>query len=244
MRRFAGSCRRTTASLLAAATTLLVLAVAAPAQASDCAYADAMPGEAAPADLAQATLCLLNGERAAAGLGALTASSPLTTTAERYAEYMVSDEHFAHQDESGHNVVSRVLETDPTLADRWLVIGENLGWGTYSLATPSAMVDGWMASPSHRANILDERYDEIGIGIAEGAPVPDRTNGLTYTTVFGKVAPASPASPAKPRESGPRNSTARHTRPAACKRVKRARTRSARARAKRRCAARRTARRA
>ena len=213
----------------------MLLSVASPAQASDCAFADAQPGEAAPADLAQATLCLLNGERATAGLGQLSASAPLTTTAERYAQYMVSDAHFAHQDESGHNVVTRVLETDPSLADRWLVIGENLGWGTYALATPRAMVDGWMASPSHRDNILDGRYDEIGIGIAEGAPVPDRTNGLTYTTVFGKVAPA-PAS--KPDKSTPRQSTARHTRPAACKRAKRARTRAARSRAKRQCAAR------
>ena len=228
MRPFAGSRRRTTASLLAAATALLVLAVAAPAQASDCAFADAQPGEATIAQLSDATLCLLNDERAAAGLSPVVSSPPLATTAQRYAEYMVSDAHFAHQDESGHNVVSRVLETDPSLADRWLVIGENLGWGTYTLATPRAMVQGWMASPSHRENILYTRFDEIGVGITEGAPVAGRTNALTYTTVFGKVAPPRPAETQRP--------TTRR-RPAACRRVKRARTRAARARAKRQCAA-------
>lgn len=221
MRTDVGPCRRTAASLVAAVMALAMLALAAPAQASGCAFADAQPGQAAPADLGAATICLLNERRAAAGLGALTASPRLATTAERYAQYMVSDEHFAHQDESGHNVVWRVMRDDPSLADRWLVLGENLGWGTYAMATPRSMVEGWMESPTHRDNILFPRYDEVGIGIADGAPVAGRTNALTYATVFGKVAPARTA----------------RKRPA-CRRARRARTRAARIRAKRTCAAR------
>ena len=38
--------------------------------------------------------------------------APLADTANKYAAYMVSDEHFAHQDEDGHDVVWRVLQTD------------------------------------------------------------------------------------------------------------------------------------
>ena len=191
MRAIVGGCRRTYASLVAACIAMLMLAVAAPAQAQaeGCAFADAQASEAAPADLAAATICLLNERRAAAGLAPLRASEPLTATADHYARYMVSEEHFAHRDESGHNVVSRVLEADPALADRWLVVGENLGWGTYGLATPRSMVEGWMNSPTHRDNILYPRYDEIGVGIVAGAPVPDRSEALTYTTVFGKLAP-------------------------------------------------------
>lgn len=230
MRTDVGPCRRTTASLVAALVALVAFAFAAPAQAADCAFADAGPGEASPADLSAATICLLNERRAAAGLGPLVANASLATTAERYAQYMVSDAHFAHQDESGHNVVWRVLNDDPTLADRWLVIGENLGWGTYTLATPRSMVEGWMESPSHRDNILYPNYDEIGVGIVAGAPVPDRSNALTYTTVFGKVAPTTTGS----------SSTATTTRRRpVCRRAKRARTRAARIRAKRVCAARR-----
>ena len=221
MRIDVGPCRRTAASLVAACVAFIALAVATPAQAADCPFADAQPGEAAPADLSAATICLLNERRAAAGLGPLTANGSLTTTAERYAQYMVSDEHFAHQDESGRNVVWRVMRSDPSLADRWLVIGENLGWGTYAMATPRSMVEGWMESPTHRDNILYARYDEIGVGIVPGAPVPDRSNALTYTTVFGKVAPAGTAATRRP----------------ACRRARRARTRAARIRAKRACAA-------
>jgi hypothetical protein len=103
---------------------------------------------------------------------------------------MVSDAHFAHLDESGHNVVDRVLSADPEMTNHWLVLGENLGWGTYGMATPRSMVEGWMNSPTHRDNILFPGYDEIGVGITPGAPVPGRDGALTYATVFGKVAPA------------------------------------------------------
>jgi uncharacterized protein YkwD len=193
MRHMVGGCRRTAASLLAACM-LALIASASPARADDCPFADSDAGSATIQQLSDATVCLLNQQRAAAGLGPLTASAPLGTTAQQYAEYMVSDAHFAHLDESGHNVVYRVLNTDPALANRWIVLGENLGWGTYDLATPRSMVQGWMNSPTHRDNILYPDFDEIGVGITPGAPVPGRDGALTYTTVFGKVAPARTSS--------------------------------------------------
>jgi uncharacterized protein YkwD len=193
MRADVGPCRRTFASLpaaLVAATALLI--AAAPARAAGCPNADAGAGEASQQALADATLCLINDEREAHGLHALSASTPLADTAFKYAAYMVSEEHFAHQDESGHNVVYRVLETDPSLDGRWDVIGENLGWGTLNMATPQAMVDGWMASPGHRANVLNAEYEEIGVGVADGAPVRGTVGALTYTTVFATIHPPPP----------------------------------------------------
>src|SRR4051794_17126709 len=105
MRSVVGPCRRTAASLLAACF-LGALALAAPAHAADCPFADSQVDSATTQQLSDATVCLLNEERAAAGLGPLSTSAPLATTAQHYAEYMVSDAHFAHQDESGHNVVT------------------------------------------------------------------------------------------------------------------------------------------
>jgi uncharacterized protein YkwD len=212
MRSVVGPCRRAAASFLAA-FLLGALALAAPAGAADCQFADAQADSATTQQLAEATVCLLNDQRAAAGLGSLTATGPLGTTAQHYAEYMVSDAHFAHRDESGHNVVSRVLSTDPTLADRWLVLGENLGWGTYGMATPRSMVQGWMNSPTHRDNILYRDFDEIGVGITPGAPLPDRENALTYATVFGKLAPPARAA-SRPRATRRARCPARHRRSA------------------------------
>jgi uncharacterized protein YkwD len=229
MRSVVGDCRRTTASLFAACI-LVALAVATPAHAADCPFADAQTGSATTQQLAGATVCLLNEQRAAAGLRPLSASAPLDTAAQRYAEYMVSDAHFAHEDESGHNVVYRVVSADPSLADRWVVLGENLGWGTFDLATPRSMVEGWMNSPTHRDNILYPDFAEIGVGITPGAPLDGRDGALTYTTVFGEQAPAHGAS-ARDRSSCIR---------AARKRARRAHTKAARVRAvraKRRCLA-------
>ena len=58
------------------------------------------------------------------------------------------------------------------------------------LATPTAIVAAWMASPDHRANILNRDFRDTGIGIV--AQVPSRyANGMlgaTYTQQFGVVA--------------------------------------------------------
>ena len=114
------------------------------------------------------------------------------------------------------------------------VLGENLGWGTYGLATPRSMVQGWMNSPTHRDNILYPGFDEIGVGITPGAPVAGADDALTYSTVFGKVAPSRPQTRTTPRPHS--TSCIRKVR----NQIRRAHTRSARvraARAKRRCLA-------
>ncbi|HWW62290.1 MAG TPA: CAP domain-containing protein, partial [Thermoanaerobaculia bacterium] len=48
------------------------------------------------------------------------------------------------------------------------VIGENLAVG---YRTSGTIVDGWMHSPGHRANILGSSFDEVGIAFADGSPV-------------------------------------------------------------------------
>ncbi len=45
-------------------------------------------------------------------------------------------------------------------------VGENIAWGTLWLATPKAIVAGWMASPGHRANILDATFKDTGVGVS------------------------------------------------------------------------------
>jgi uncharacterized protein YkwD len=47
--------------------------------------------------------------------------------------------------------------------------GENLAWGKGSFATPSAIVREWLASPTHRANLLRPGFDRIGIGALHGS---------------------------------------------------------------------------
>ena len=65
-------------------------------------------------------------------------------------------------------------------------LGEDIGWGTYDLGTPSAIVAAWMKSPPHRAIILSGRFREIGVGVAIGTPSNRTHTGAVYTLDVGR----------------------------------------------------------
>jgi uncharacterized protein YkwD len=139
-----------------------------------------------------ATLCLLNRIRAHDGLRALRLNPKLSHVARVHSSDMVRRGYFAHNSPNGRTPFQRILGTRyvPRNASWWL--GENIGWGSSSLADPAALVGMWMHSPPHRANILNGHFREIGIGIAVGTPVHGAhasrgggPAGATYTTDFG-----------------------------------------------------------
>ena len=178
-----------------------LVSAATPAGASateaNCANADATPHSASATDLAAATLCLVNAERESAGRTPLAAHETLTRTAQAYASEMVATQHFAHVGTHGDTVGDRVLSAGGSL-DPWLELGENLGWGTLSQATPRALVAGWMNSPSHRDNVLYATFNQVGVGIADGVPAAGEPEGLTYVAVFGQADTPTQASTPKP----------------------------------------------
>jgi uncharacterized protein YkwD len=153
-----------------------------------CDSADSLPGQVAQSDIRDAVLCLMNAQRTARGLKRLRAQPDLAEAANRFARQMVRDRFFDHESPGGSTMVSRIKATS-YLRDvlRW-TIGENLAWGTGTMATPRATVDAWMRSADHRANVLDRGFADVGIGIAAGAPAEldaDETGG-TYVTDFGR----------------------------------------------------------
>jgi uncharacterized protein YkwD len=153
-----------------------------------CSFAEALPGQAAPEDVRDATLCLMNAQRTARGLGHLRAQPALADVATRYARQMVRQRFFDHTSPGGSTMLSRIKST-AYLRDvvSWR-LGENLAWGTGALATPRATVQAWMRSADHRANLLDHGFADVGIGIAPGAPesLGDGAPGGTYVTDFGR----------------------------------------------------------
>ena len=97
------------------------------------------------------------------------------SAAEGHCAELVADDYFAHVSPSGETPVDRIKATGyiPNSTVGY-VIGENLAWGTYSLSTPQAIVEAWVASPGHLANILESRYTETGIGITPAVPAVAR----------------------------------------------------------------------
>ena len=152
-----------------------------------CRGADIMPSRANAAKVSRATLCLLNAERRAHGLKKLRTNGRLRHAATGYARFMVKRDFFAHEGPGGSTPLSRIRRTRYLHGARAWAIGENLAWGTGSFATPRSTVRAWMNSPGHRANILNGSFREIGIGIADGAPVSigAAAPGATYATDFG-----------------------------------------------------------
>ena len=181
---------RRLAPLLALLLCALLLApAAASARPGACSAAFVSVHRGTVKEAGLATLCLLNRARAEAGLRPLRLNGRLSYAARRHSHDMVARRYFAHDSLNGATPFQRMRATHyvPRDASWWL--GENIGWGAGSLASPAALVSAWMHSPMHRANILSPHFREIGIGIAVGAPTRAFAGqpGATYTTDFGSV---------------------------------------------------------
>ncbi len=169
--------------LLAAAASLAIPSIAAA-----CKGADTTPAARNVAKARSATLCLLNQQRRAHGLGRLRAHRMLQSVAQRYAGAMVRGGFFAHVSPTGSTLEQRIRRGTRYLAGALRYeIGENIAWGQGVRAKPRAIVAAWMASPGHRANILRPAFREVGVGIFPGAPVAGLTGSqaVTYTNEFG-----------------------------------------------------------
>lgn len=164
-------------------------AVAA-ALAAPCLNTQLVPEEGNIELVREAVLCLVNQERAQHGIAPLRLSHQLETAAEGHCGELIADDYFAHVSPTGETPVDRIRTTGYIPGPpAGYVIGENLAWGTYGLATPQAIVSAWIASPEHLANILEATYSETGIGIAPAVPsslAPGAT-GATYAQEFGAI---------------------------------------------------------
>lgn len=103
-----------------------------------------------------------NNERLARRLEPLTENKQLDVAALNKAKDMLARQYFAHESPLGKNASDLVEEQ----YYEYIAVGENLALGNFE--NDEILVTAWMNSPGHRANILSEKFDEIGIGIVEG----------------------------------------------------------------------------
>ncbi len=137
-----------------------------------------------------ATLCLINRERMVHGERALRPNKRLRRAAQAHSVSMAFGDYFEHDGPSGQTPLARLRDAGYISSSRvGYEVGENIAWGTLYLATPRAIVAAWMASPGHRANILDVRYRETGIGVSPHPPasLAHGQPGAIYTQDFGVI---------------------------------------------------------
>lgn len=120
---------------------------------------------------ADQVLILINQERASYGLEPLYTTTSLQTAAAVRAEECLQS--FSHTRPDGTSCFTILSEYNIS----YMLAGENIAYGQ---PTPQDVVNSWMASEGHRANILNADYDYIGVGTAS-----DNTMGWSNLFVGG-----------------------------------------------------------
>jgi uncharacterized protein YkwD len=128
-----------------------------------------VPSAGDGARIAQQILGLVNGARATgrrcgdrfyAAAGPLKLNPALAAAALAHSQEMARYEAFDHRGHDGSSPVTRVAHAG---YGSYLVVGENIAAGAM---TPAEVVQGWLASTAHCENIMDPRFEEIGIAFA------------------------------------------------------------------------------
>jgi uncharacterized protein YkwD len=179
--------RRALATFAAATGLAAIGASAAPAQAgvSACSSSTAstIPSTDTVRQVERTVLCLVNRERTSRGLKSLKSDGKLAKAADKHSSDMVDRRYFDHVSPGGGTMADRIKATGWISGARSYAFAENIAWGTGRLSSPKSIVEGWMNSAGHRANILNGRYTRLGVGVALGTP--RERDGATYTTNFG-----------------------------------------------------------
>jgi uncharacterized protein YkwD len=96
-------------------------------------------------------------------------------------------DYFEHVGPRGDTPSQRMRAAGYLSGAQGYEVGENIAFGTGWLATPRAIVAAWMGSPGHRANILNARFRDTGIGAFAHPPASfsGGQRGAIYTEDFG-----------------------------------------------------------
>ncbi|MFS8101016.1 CAP domain-containing protein [Lentzea alba] len=125
------------------------------------------PGNKTPE---QAVLALVNDARAAKGCRALVIDDRITTAAQAHSTDMATNNYFSHDSKDGREFDERMRDAGYPNPG-----GENIAKG---YRTPEQVMEGWMTSSGHRANIENCSFTTMGVGLD--------TRGFLWTQNFGR----------------------------------------------------------
>jgi uncharacterized protein YkwD len=124
----------------------------------------------------------LNQVRRAHHLVPFALDPSLGAAAREHSQDMLENGFFAHDSSDGEPFWKRIQAFYPQSPSGYWSVGENLYW-TSGPATASGSVEAWMASPGHRANILDPAWRQIGIATASSPDAPGAFANLGVTVI-------------------------------------------------------------
>jgi uncharacterized protein YkwD len=121
-----------------------------------------------------ALLRVMNSARAAHGLQPLRLDERLVRTSRSHSRTMLRAQTLFHGAFTAR--IRRAGVHAPT-------VGENLAWGSGGLSAARVIVDMWLASPAHRANLLRPGFRTVGVGAVRGS-FDGYAGALVVTTDF------------------------------------------------------------
>jgi uncharacterized protein YkwD len=133
------------------------------------------------ADIANAIYAQINSERAENGLGALSRSGQLNSSAHGHNVAMANTGQFSHQVTGEASLGPRITAT----GYHWTWAGENIAWGSYASVAFGQSLESQMYNeppnqPNHRANILSTSAHSVGVDV-----ITDGTGKMWITCDFG-----------------------------------------------------------
>lgn len=120
----------------------------------------------------------MNAERAAHGLAPLVIDARLAAAATDRMRHMEEEAYWSHESPSGMTPFVWVKMR----AYDFRRVGENLAAG---FETAGVLMESWMESPGHRANIMSADFEDCGIAIIEGS-TEGPARGKSIVVLFGK----------------------------------------------------------
>ncbi len=130
-------------------------------------------------DLEKAVVEEMNRQRATFGLAPLRINSRLEAAADDRITDMFDKQYFSHISPDGVQPWTWVEQHGYDYRE----FGENLAVGYPSA---DSVVDGWMHSPGHRANVLSRTFDEVGVAVAQESPTRG-FRGPTIVAIYGRA---------------------------------------------------------
>lgn len=142
-----------------------------------------------------------NVKRTQAGLAPLTLSETLSQAAAAKAADMFANNYWAHNSPIGKTPWDFIIAS----GYRYTLAGENLA---KNFQTSGGVVDAWMASPSHRDNVLKEGYREVGFAVVNGVLNGEETTlvvqmfGTTSTKPVAQIPQVQASAPQSESSEG------------------------------------------
>jgi uncharacterized protein YkwD len=174
------------AALFAAAAHAATLQTPDPLLPSASTCAHALDSDADASQQRRTMACLINAVRAEAHLSQLTLVPALNDSAAIKRKSIIRCDDFSHT-ACGKPLLAPFEQSGYLRGGMTFKVGENLAWGSGDQGTPLAILNAWLHSPEHRANLLTPSWTQQGLSTSWAQDFQGQDDAAVWVSQFGRV---------------------------------------------------------